>query len=132
MMKAAKTSLLWRCVMCAVAISLGGLWLSGCGGYSRGGEAGATAPGPNEIWLKDHAFVPESMTVVPGTTITWINEDVAIHNVTSGPRGNPDGVFASGNLWHHAKFSHTFNEAGTFPYYCSIHSHMQGTIIVQK
>jgi len=120
-----------RCCIFALAVAIGMLVLWGCGGHPRAGGPGESGPGTNEVWLQSHAFVPASLTVPVGTTVTWINKDLAIHNVTSGVRWTPDGVFASGSLWHNAKFSYTFKQPGTFSYYCSIHSHMEGTIVVE-
>jgi plastocyanin len=64
--------------------------------------------------------------VKAGTTVTWTNNDSTTHHVASDT-----GVFDSGNLSPNTTFSYTFNNAGTFPYYCTIHTYMTGTIIVQ-
>ena len=116
------------CIL-ALVVAVGVSLLCGCSSHPRAGEEGA--PGPNEVWLEHHAFMPASMTVPVGTTVIWINKDRTIHNVTSGVRWTPDGIFASGSLWPNGKFGYTFKKPGTFPYYCTIHSHMEGTIVAQ-
>jgi plastocyanin len=61
-----------------------------------------------------------------GTAVTWTNNDSTTHNVISD-----SNVFTSGNLAPNAIFTYTFNSKGTFPYHCSIHPSMKGTIVVQ-
>jgi plastocyanin len=88
---------------------------------------------PTEVQSSIFQFNLESLTVPPGTTITWTNNDSAAHTVTSGiPADGPSGEWDSGNLQQNQSFSHTFDEAGTFPYYCDIHEFMTGTIIVAE
>ena len=76
-------------------------------------------------------FDPKEVHIIPNSTVTWINNDNVTHTVTSGdPQQGTDGKFDSGLLKLGKEFSHTFNEAGTFNYYCQIHPAMTGTIIV--
>jgi plastocyanin len=81
--------------------------------------------------MQNTAFVPSTMTVSVGTTITWTNKDSFAHTVTSGTPGNPNGEFASGNIGQNGTFAHTFGAVGVFHFYCSIHQSMTGTITVQ-
>ena len=60
-----------------------------------------------------------------GTTVTWTNSDGTTHTVTAD-----GGAFDSGHLADGATFQFTFKAAGVFPYHCSIHSSMNGTITV--
>lgn len=78
------------------------------------------------VSLSNFSFQPSSLTVKAGTTVTWANKDSTTHTVTSD-----SGVFNSGNLAPNATFSYTFNTAGTFTYYCSIHPTMKGTVKVE-
>ena len=73
---------------------------------------------------------PANTDVAKGTTVTWTNKDTTKHTVTSGIRPNKDGKF-DGQLDSGGTFSVTFAEAGTFAYYCSIHSSMNATITVK-
>ena len=70
------------------------------------------------------AFIPSTLNVVNGTTVQWTNEDRATYVITG--KG-----FRSPELNKRDTWNYTFNETGTFEYYCSIHSYMpHGTIIV--
>jgi plastocyanin len=80
----------------------------------------------NKVSIQGFAFNPSSITVSVGTTVTWTNNDSVTHTVTSDT-----GAFSSGNLNPGQTFSHTFNQAGTFAYHCSIHTSMHGTVVVQ-
>lgn len=76
--------------------------------------------------IKDFMFMPMAITIAPGDTVTWENDDGEPHTVVS-----LDGAFRSKALDEKDKFSHTFDQAGTFRYLCSIHPKMVGTIIVK-
>lgn len=78
---------------------------------------------PVSVKIKNFAFVPASITIPRGTTVTWTQEDSVPHTVTGTG-------FDSGSLSQGETFSYTFNERGTFNYACSIHSGMSGTITV--
>lgn len=69
-------------------------------------------------------YVPSSMTVKKGTTVTWTNQDSATHSVISD-------TFQSGNLSYNQSYSHTFNTTGSFEYHCGLHASMVGTINVK-
>ncbi len=97
-------------------------------GNNGGGDQN---PGPNQVSIQGMAFAPGSLTVAVGTTVTWTNHDGVAHTVTSGAPGSPSGAFSSGNLAQNGTFSHTFTTAGSFPYFCAIHTGMRGTIVVQ-
>jgi len=91
--------------------------------FDNGG--GSKGPGPNEVWIQGMAFSPSSRMISAGTTIIWTNKDGASHTVTS-----TTGVFGSGTLGNGSTYSFTFNTAGTYPYFCSIHPTMTATIVV--
>lgn len=80
----------------------------------------------NEIWIQNMAFNPGSITVAVNTTVKWINKDTSAHRVTSAV-----GLFDSGYMNESKTFSHQFSAVGTYPYKCSLHSGMTGTVIVQ-
>ena len=79
-----------------------------------------------EVKIDNFKFGPETLTVAVGTTVTWTNRDDIPHTVVS-----TDKVFKSKLMDTDEKFSYTFTKAGTFPYFCSIHPKMTGTIVVQ-
>ena len=102
--------------------------LSAVFGVSREALA-ADAPAPaNTIIVDNFSFAPSVLNVAVGTTVVWINHDDIPHTVVSdaSPR-----VFKSPPLDTDDKFSFTFAQAGTFKYFCSIHSHMTGTVVVK-
>jgi plastocyanin len=74
-------------------------------------------------------FSPQIMTVVVGVnnTVTWTNNDIAAHTVTSDT-----GAFNSGNIAAGARWSYTFTTPGTYSYHCSYHPWMTGTVIVKS
>lgn len=78
------------------------------------------------VTIKDLAFSPDMVTVAIGTTVTWTNQDSVSHTITS-----VDGIFGSDTLAPGNSFSFTFIDKGTFDYFCSIHPHMTGSVIVQ-
>ena len=79
----------------------------------------------------DSCYIPSIITVKQGQTATWKNEDVAFHSVTSGFYGEPSTLFDSGYLDPEQKFSVTFDEQGTFDYFCTLHPWMAGKVIVR-
>lgn len=82
-------------------------------------------------------FEPDPIQVNVGDTVTWTNVDSQPHTVTSGSNGTPDSKFDSSPNFQplmvsQATFSHTFTEAGNYPYYCALHPNMVGTVIVNS
>jgi plastocyanin len=75
--------------------------------------------------LRDFAFVPSSIRVTPGTTVTWVNTGAAPHTVTDRA-----GAFDSGLLARGARWSRTFPTLGTFRLLCTIHPDMSATLVV--
>ena len=82
--------------------------------------------------LDDTCFQPSYLTILVGDTVNWVNNDVAAHTVTSGsPQDGPSGVFDSSLVMGGTVFSHTFEEPGTYPYFCLVHPWMIGSVIVE-
>ena len=79
------------------------------------------------VKIENFSFIPKQLTIKVGTTVTWRNDDDVPHTAT-GDGETP--AFDSGPLDTDDKFSFTFNHAGTFNYYCKVHPHMTGTIVV--
>jgi plastocyanin len=86
-------------------------------------QSSATA---TEVSIDNFSFGPQTITVPVGATVTWTNRDDIPHTVVS-----TDGVFKSKVRDTDEKFSYTFDKAGSYPYYCSIHPKMTGKIVVQ-
>lgn len=83
-------------------------------------------------------FSPVNTTVSIGSEVIWINEDNLEHTITSGNLthlrfdGIHDGKFFSGILGPGDSFSHTFEKAGIYAYFCSPHPWMNGYVIVER
>ncbi len=93
---------------------------------------------PAEVW-----YDPPTISVTVGDTVMWINDDREGHTVTSGQGsgrfgwmgddfGTPNGIFESGRFMPGDSWSHTFQEEGTFRYFCVIHPWMEGIINVKQ
>jgi plastocyanin len=89
--------------------------------------------------MKLVAFAPDRLEVKVGATVTWQQRDPGAHTVTSGTveqggagvTAEPDELFDSGSLSTDDSFEHTFDEPGTYPYFCSLHpATMRGEIRV--
>ncbi len=83
--------------------------------------------GNSQVMIKDFAYVPSVITVSTGTTVTWTNTDDDPHTVTD--RGDKQ-LFHSNALDTNEKFSYTFATPGTYEYFCKLHPHMMGKVIV--
>ena len=89
---------------------------------------GTSVPGcedTNECWL------PAEISVGVGDTVIWSNTDTAAHTVTSGsPTDGPDGIFDSSLFIAGATFEVTFDDSGSYDYFCMVHPWMQGNVQV--
>lgn len=72
------------------------------------------------------AYAPNPITIAVGGTVTWMNNDNTAHTATATA-----GAFDSGTIAPGASFSRTFTAAGSFPYRCTLHPGMVGTVTVQ-
>jgi plastocyanin len=86
----------------------------------------APSPTSASVQIANFTFKNQVLTVKPGTTVTWTNADDIPHTVTSN-----SGLFKSKVLDTGEHFSYTFAKAGQFGYFCSLHPHMTGTVIVK-
>ena len=89
---------------------------------------GTSSPGCE---TSNACFSPASLTINSGDTVEWTNVDTAAHTVTSGsPADGPSGVFDSSLIMGGASFENTFDEAGSYDYFCMVHPWMVGNIQV--
>ena len=79
-----------------------------------------------EVKIDNFTFNQQQITVKAGTTVLWTNNDDIPHTVTSSTQ-----AFKSKALDTDDKFSFTFATPGTFKYFCALHPHMTGTIVVE-
>jgi len=81
-----------------------------------------------DVRIEDFKFAPEKLSIRPGTKVTWVNKDDEPHSATSTEKPKR---FDSGVLDSEKSFSFTFTESGSFAYFCKLHPHMTGVIVVQ-
>ncbi len=104
--------------------------LSGATAESADDAAGDNAEAVADatmIEIKDFAYVPDPVEIPVGATVTWTNSDDAPHTATAQDRE----ALQSGTLNQSDSYSQTFDQPGTFDYFCEFHSNMKGTIVVQ-
>jgi plastocyanin len=89
-------------------------------------EAASAVATASQVTVENATFGPAALTIGVGTTVTWVNHDSDLHTVTSS-----QGLFASPGLDAGDTYAHLFTTPGTYPYFCALHPHMKGTIIVQ-
>ena len=87
--------------------------------------AGQAIAADAQVKIANFTFDPPILTVKVGATVIWINADDIPHVVSE-----KDGKFRSSALDTDDKFSHTFSAAGTVEYFCAIHPHMTGKIVI--
>jgi plastocyanin len=110
--------------------------VSGCTGNSPSSITPAATPtqvpGTMTVNIQNFAFVPANITVPKGTTVTWVNLDTSTHQIRNDIHGSiaQGALFSSDSLLKDARYSFKFDTPGTYPYYCSIHPSMKGTVIV--
>ena len=91
--------------------------------------AGSGVPGCEET---NECYIPSTLTITPGTSVIWENNDNAAHLATSGtPDEGPDGIFDSGMIMAGETFEQKFSDKGEFVYYCLVHPWMIGTVTVE-
>ena len=90
---------------------------------------GSSTPGCEET---DNCFVPSTVVITAGGTVTWENTDTAAHTATAGSAvDGPSGVWDSSLVMAGGSYSVTLDDAGTYPYFCMVHPWMSGTVIVE-
>ena len=124
-----------RVATCAALLALTGV---ACASGDASPAADAPAGGPT-ITLKLIAFTPTDLKLAAGGVVTWRQDDVATHTVTSGrveqtggtATAKPDGRFDSGNITKGQTFQFSFAEPGAYPFFCAIHpATMTGVVTV--
>jgi plastocyanin len=125
------------CVILLAAIILascasGGSGSSGTTATTAGTSTttgGGTTTGDSatvQVIMNNRSYDPATVTVRPGDTVTWVNQDAPQHDVVAD-----NGEFKSDLFDKGGTFSFTFSKAGTYPYHCTIHPGMTGMVVVQ-
>ncbi|MBV8539950.1 MAG: cupredoxin domain-containing protein [Pseudonocardiales bacterium] len=102
--------------------------VAGCGGTAGGGGGGPSAPtAADTVVIKNFTFVPASVSVAPGTRVMVLNEDQAPHTLTARDKSFDTGTIPSGQR----REITAPTKPGDYPYICTLHPYMTGTLIVQ-
>jgi len=119
-------------LVASALISISGLAAAGCGSnYSSPSPTpttgGTTGTGTTiTVPAGTNSYSPTTLNVDAGTTVVWQNKDSTAHTTTSDTAGLWNATIAPGQ-----EFSRTFAAAGTFPYRCTLHAGMTGTVVVK-
>ena len=106
--------------------ALGASWLLGAALLAApAGLVAADRVRMHEIAIQGLLYVPETLTVRPGDVVVWINKDPFPHTVTAA------GAFDSGSIAAGKSWRFTAKKAGTYPYLCTLHTTMKGTLRVE-
>ena len=81
--------------------------------------------------IEDVCYIPSNIVVEKGGSVTWLNEDSSFHTVTSGFYGEPTELFDSGYLDPYEYYTLSFDEIGTYDYFCTLHPWMMAQVIVE-
>jgi plastocyanin len=97
------------------------------GGTPHPDQDPSVPAGPNQVVIYQFVFKPKVITVPAGTTISWVNHDIAAHTTT---RNGGTEQFESGDMRLNRVFTHTFDTPGRYDYICFYHPGMKATVIV--
>jgi len=112
-----------------IAVAPSAFAAHGEGGMSATVENAADSSTPG---CEPDCFIPSTVVITVGGTVTWENTDTAAHTSSSGtPADGPDGVFDSSLIISGGSYSVTLDDEGTYPYFCMVHPWMEGTVIVE-
>lgn len=96
------------------------------GADESGGGAASEAVAGTEVLIEDFVYKPEALRAEAGTPVVFTNKDTFAHTVTA-----KDKSYDSGNMDEGATFEHTYDEPGTYEYFCAIHNSMTGSVVVE-
>jgi plastocyanin len=123
-----------RAIFVVVAVLALAIMAAACGSSSSASTTTPTTPASatagsaaaaSSVSIQNFAFTPKTLTVSPGTTVTWTNNDPTVHNIVSTASLSLNSAttskFASSTLSQGQTFSFTFAKKGAYFYECSIH-----------
>ena len=106
-------------IFMGILLVLGVVAVSGCTSSEETKE--------DKVIIQNGAFIPGTLFVSVGTTVTWVNKNPDPQDIISDT-----GIFDSGSLLNGQSFNYTFNETGSYHYHSTIHPNMKGTIVVSN
>lgn len=105
---------------------------SGASPTAAGAPSEGAAPGDGGVLVQGFRYQPAGIEVPAGTTVTWSNEDQINHTVTAGTPEAPEDAFDLELAGAGTAASHTFDEPGTYVYFCKVHESMRGEVVVSE
>jgi plastocyanin len=97
-------------------------------GAAAPAEAAAPSAAPFQVTIDNFSFHPRRLTVPVGAAVTWLNRDDVPHTATSAAEPRR---FHSEALDTDGRFTHVFTAPGTYDYFCAVHPHMTGQVVVK-
>ena len=85
----------------------------------------AAPPSAAAVHIQNFRFGPQTLTITAGTIVTFVNDDEEPHNVTANDHSYRSPILPPG-----ARFTHQYAAPGDYPYFCALHPHMTGHIVV--
>lgn len=120
--------------MLATVVALG-TFVAGCSGSTPHGEATSDAgPGPetHAVAINGFAYRPNVLQIAVGDAVRWTNSDEVLHTVTLIDQTDSVQTFDGELPEAGTEFTFTFNQAGTYQYFCTRHTFMNGTVVVAE
>lgn len=115
-----------RRILLMSGLIAGALLLAACSSGTSGSTTSVGSGSGADVSIENFAFGPNAITISVGDTVSWTNDESSTAHTTT----SDDGLWDSGSLGGGGTFEHTFDDAGTFDYICSIHPSMTATITV--
>jgi len=100
-------------------------------GVSAAQLVACPASGTTNVTIQDFSFTPQNISINVNDIVQWTNNGPSSHTVTSGSSPNPDNTFNSSIMVPGTTFCTQFVTAGTYPYFCLIHTFMTGSVTVR-
>jgi plastocyanin len=109
----------------AASVAASGMAAAALAAAPSGLVAAERAPTTHQVVMQGLLYVPETLTVRPGDVVVWVNKDPFPHTATAA------GAFDSGPIAPGKSWRFTARKTGTYPYLCTLHTTMKGTLKVE-
>ena len=115
-------------VTVAMVVVVSTLFVVSASGAHKHPTAKAQNNPTKTVLIKNFSFKPAHITIKRGMKVRWINKDTVVHTATA----NNGRSFDSGLLRKGQRYTHTFKSVGKKGYFCKIHPHMKGSVVVKR